>query len=94
MPTYEYRCEKCGDFEEFQGINDEPLKECPCCGGEVKRIVGRSCNFLLKGPGFYTTEHRNDKYLKRSEIDKQTNEWIDHKRKLLRDDKKTVAAGN
>ena len=56
MPIYEYKaignnhCELCQDrFEVRQGINDEPLKRCPKCGAEVRRLISRS--FLcLKGP--------------------------------------------
>ena len=30
MPTYEYRCDKCGhQFDELQSFKDEPLKVCP-----------------------------------------------------------------
>ena len=48
MPIYEYqaightRCELCKDkFEVRQGINDEPLKKCPKCGAEVKKLFSR-----------------------------------------------------
>jgi len=49
MPIYEYKavghthCELCKDkFEVRQGINDEPLKKCPKCGSEVRRLISRS----------------------------------------------------
>ena len=49
MPIYEYKaigdahCELCQDrFEVRQGMNDEPLKRCPKCGSEVKRLISRS----------------------------------------------------
>ncbi|HEX6380519.1 MAG TPA: zinc ribbon domain-containing protein, partial [Acidimicrobiia bacterium] len=30
MPTYEYRCTKCGDhLEVVQSFKDAPLTECP-----------------------------------------------------------------
>ena len=45
MPIYEYKaigkthCELCKDrFEVRQGINDEPLKKCPKCGAEVRKL--------------------------------------------------------
>ncbi len=41
MPTYEYKCEKCGHvFECYQRMTDEPLKKCPECGGRVNRLIG------------------------------------------------------
>ncbi len=40
MPTYEYKCNKCGlRFEKQQSMNDEPLSICPECKGEVQRQV-------------------------------------------------------
>jgi putative FmdB family regulatory protein len=48
MPIYEYKasgsaqCELCQNkFEVRQGINDEPLKACPKCGSEVRRLFSR-----------------------------------------------------
>ena len=49
MPIYEYKakngahCKLCkGGFEIRQGINDEPLRRCPECGGEIKRLFSRT----------------------------------------------------
>lgn len=56
MPTYLYECEKCGRFEEFQKITDDPLKECPKCEGEVRKIIG-SPGIIFKGSGFYSTDN-------------------------------------
>ena len=43
MPTYDYRCEECGnEFEEMLTIarRKEPT-ESPCeCGGEINQVVG------------------------------------------------------
>jgi putative FmdB family regulatory protein len=40
MPLYEYKCTGCEHrLVELQGINDEPLKECPQCNGELKRMI-------------------------------------------------------
>jgi len=41
MPTYEYKCTKCGHrFEIFQSMKDEPLTTCPVCKGKIKRLIG------------------------------------------------------
>ena len=54
MPVYEYECPTCEKvFEVQQKISDEALKNCPDCGGEVKKIVSMS-SFQLKGGGWYS----------------------------------------
>ena len=60
MPTYDYKCEKCGNqFEEFQSIMDEPLKKCLKCGGQVKRLIGTGAGIIFKGKGFYQTDYKD-----------------------------------
>ncbi|HZP40471.1 MAG TPA: zinc ribbon domain-containing protein [Candidatus Binatia bacterium] len=56
MPIYEYRCEKCGDFEEMQRITDPPLARCPRCRGKVRRLISNT-SFQLKGTGWYATDY-------------------------------------
>jgi putative FmdB family regulatory protein len=59
MPTYKYRCKKCGhEFEVRQRMSDNSLTECPMCGGKVRRVVG-SVGIVFKGSGFYVTDNRN-----------------------------------
>lgn len=70
MPTYEYECQKCAHrFEEFQSMNDEPLKKCPQCKGKVKRLIGAGAGFLFKGSGFYTTDYRSAGYSEKKKKD-------------------------
>lgn len=60
MPTYNYECLKCGDgFEAFQNMSDSPLKSCPKCKGEVKRLIGPGLGLIFKGSGFYATDYKN-----------------------------------
>ncbi|MCW5889634.1 MAG: zinc ribbon domain-containing protein [bacterium] len=56
MPIYEYRCEKCGDFEITQRITDDPIGKCPTCKRKVKRLIS-STSFQLKGSGWYVTDY-------------------------------------
>jgi putative FmdB family regulatory protein len=50
MPTYQYRCRKCGhEFEREQRITEEPLKRCPQCQGAVQRVITGGGGFLFKG---------------------------------------------
>lgn len=61
MPIYEYRCEKCGDFEVTQKITDNRLSRCPTCKGKVKKLISNT-SFQLKGTGWYITDYaRKDK---------------------------------
>lgn len=63
MPTYEYKCDHCGyQFEEFQSINAEPIRQCPQCHGAVKRLIGGGNGFLFRGNGFYITDYRSETY--------------------------------
>lgn len=60
MPTYKYQCTECGhQFEAFQMMSEEPLKECPQCGGSVKRLITGGAGLIFKGSGFYITDYKN-----------------------------------
>jgi len=37
-------------------MNDEPLKTCPECGGELRRIITGGTGIIFKGNGFYVTD--------------------------------------
>jgi putative FmdB family regulatory protein len=56
MPIYEYRCEKCGVFEETQRITDPALERCPTCRRKVRRLISNT-SFQLKGGGWYVTDY-------------------------------------
>ncbi len=61
MPTYEYKCLSCGHrFEVFQKMSDEPIKVCPECGGEVKKLIGTGAGLIFKGSGFYITDYKKN----------------------------------
>lgn len=63
MPTYEYKCKKCGNiFEKFQSITENPIKKCKSCDGEVYRLISKNGNFILRGSGYYSTDNRNGSY--------------------------------
>ena len=65
MPTYQYRCSECRhEFEEFQSMNDKPLKTCPVCGEKLERVISGGAGVIFKGSGFYITDHRSEKYRK------------------------------
>jgi putative FmdB family regulatory protein len=57
MPIYEYECKACGvHFDRKQGWHDEPVKQCPDCRGEVRKVM-QPVGIVFKGPGFYKTDN-------------------------------------
>jgi putative FmdB family regulatory protein len=64
MPTYEYKCDACGnEFERFQSITAVPVKRCPECGkAKVRRLIGTGAGLIFKGSGFYITDYRDKSY--------------------------------
>jgi putative FmdB family regulatory protein len=50
MPTYEYRCNRCGyAFERFQTMTAAPVATCPRCQGPVTRLIGGGSAIIRKG---------------------------------------------
>jgi putative FmdB family regulatory protein len=59
MPTYEYACRNCGShLEVVQSFSDDPLTDCPHCGGALRKVFG-SIGITFKGSGFYKTDSRS-----------------------------------
>jgi|YNPNPStandDraft_1061719.scaffolds.fasta_scaffold51797_1 putative FmdB family regulatory protein len=57
MPLYEYRCRRCRSrLEMLQRVNEQPLKTCPKCGGELERLVSPAA-IRFKGSGWYVTDY-------------------------------------
>jgi putative FmdB family regulatory protein len=71
MPTYEYKCKKCGNtFEKFQSITADSIKKCKKCDGEVYRLISKNGNFILKGSGYYSTDNRSNSFkLEKKKLD-------------------------
>lgn len=58
MPTYEYQCGTCGNrFEKYQSFSDEPVKVCPECGNEVRKVFS-AAGIIFKGSGWYINDSR------------------------------------
>jgi putative FmdB family regulatory protein len=59
MPKYEYACKSCGEhLEVVQSFHDDPLTECPACGGTLRKVFG-SIGISFRGSGFYRTDNRS-----------------------------------
>src|SRR5437660_5189663 len=73
MPTYEYQCDACDhNFDEFQSINDAPLKKCPKCKKQkLRRVFGTGAAVIFKGSGFYQTDYRSESYKSAAKADQE-----------------------
>jgi len=57
MPLYEYECFLCRQrFERIQKVSQEPVTQCPSCGGSVRRLLGVPA-LQFKGSGWYVTDY-------------------------------------
>jgi putative FmdB family regulatory protein len=71
MPSYDYICTACGhEFELFQRMSDPPERQCPRCGGRVRRKIGSGAGILFKGSGFYATDYRSPEYKAKERAEK------------------------
>src|ERR1700716_1731400 len=73
MPTYEYQCDACDhNFDDFQSINDAPLKKCPKCKRQkLRRVFGAGAAVIFKGSGFYQTDYRSESYKTAAKADQE-----------------------
>src|SRR5262249_16767686 len=73
MPTYEYHCDACEhNFDEFQSINDKPLKKGPEGGkSKLRRVFGTGAAVIFKGSGFYQTDYRSESYKSAAKADQE-----------------------
>lgn len=61
MPTYVYKCRKCGlELELVQKITDEPITVCPECKTETMKKVIQPGAFVLKGSGWFRKTPKNE----------------------------------
>lgn len=57
MPLYDYQCQRCGHrFEVRQGFHDDPVADCPRCGGPCRRLLS-PVPIIFKGSGWYVTDY-------------------------------------
>ncbi|MCF7887005.1 MAG: zinc ribbon domain-containing protein [Candidatus Omnitrophica bacterium] len=86
MPTYDYRCLKCGKiFEAFQKIADAPLKKCVYCKGKVERLISSGSGIIFKGSGFYETDYKQKNRKSNPSNNKQCKNCPDDKCGLNKD---------
>lgn len=71
MPIYEYRCQSCGHkFERIEPVSDRRERSCPQCGEMAERLISMT-SFILKGDGWYVTDHPSPERKKALEAERQ-----------------------
>jgi len=61
MPTYTYKCSKCGhtfDIMKLISKYDE-VEKCSKCKIIATRQIGKGAGVIFKGDGFYQTDYKN-----------------------------------
>lgn len=72
MPKYEYACKSCGErLEVVQSFTDDPLTECPACGGVLRKVFSAPA-ISFKGKGFYRTDNRQGRPSTESKAETKT----------------------
>jgi putative FmdB family regulatory protein len=87
MPTYSYRCPKCGhEYDKFQKISDESLAACPLCKAAGEKIITGGAGLVFKGSGFYITDYKR--------AGEKKPESSDTPKKAKKDDKKAPSSSS
>ena len=56
MPIYSYECSECGvRFDARQRFSDDPITECPECGGLTHRVP-QPVGIVFRGSGWYAKD--------------------------------------
>lgn len=60
MPTYVYKCTKCGHGQDHKMKMADPKPDCPKCSAkeEYEKQV-TAAQFQLKGTGWYQSDFKN-----------------------------------
>jgi putative FmdB family regulatory protein len=89
MPIYEYECDSCEKtFEIMQKFSDEPLRTCPECGNQLRKLISNT-SFVLKGTGWYITDYASPERKKAMEAEKKNSDKTSENKESK---KKAVAA--
>jgi putative FmdB family regulatory protein len=59
MPTYEYKCTRCGEItSEFKSMSAPRRRRCPICRCKVDLLITGGLGIVFKGEGFYVNDSR------------------------------------
>ena len=96
MPTYEYKCPKCGNkFDLFQKMTAKPAAKCPECGAKAERQISTGAGLVFKGSGFYLTDYgRAGQKARQGETAAATGEKSTGDKEKAPSDKKPATGGD
>lgn len=73
-PLYEYFCDKCKIMKEIRHrISENPEIICERCGSKMNRLISAP-SFILKGEGWYSSEHPSKSMKEGMEVEKKAKE--------------------
>jgi putative FmdB family regulatory protein len=59
LPTYEYKCTRCGELtSEFKPMSAPRRQRCPLCRSKVELQISGGLGVVFKGDGFYINDSR------------------------------------
>lgn len=94
MPTYEYKRKDGTTFEIRQGINEEPLTECPDTGQPVKRVISGGAGVVYKGDGWYVTDYKDNDRKEKAKKEKEKTSKTSAKEEKKPEKKSSSAESN
>jgi len=53
MPTYEYRCPRCGTIEISHSIAEPARSKCPLCAARITRLVSGGSGFVIDSASYW-----------------------------------------
>jgi putative FmdB family regulatory protein len=92
MPIYVYEGTKGHHREIWQGINDEPLTECPICKVPIHRIITVPGGHVMEPNGIYQPLPGIDPKTKRGREHKVTKREYEKNDRALRDEMLALGA--
>lgn len=92
MNRYDYRCNKCGDFEIEQSIKDKALTQCPHCKcKQIERLISAPYIIIPNDNTIYSLAKNNTKNVSKEQIDKYNESCVTPKKDNLTSILKKVA---
>jgi len=74
IPTYDYACEKCHIIKEIRHkMSENPEIICEECGSIMKKLISAP-SFILKGEGWYISDHPSKSRKEGIESEKKSKE--------------------
>lgn len=82
MPTYTFKCEKCGQFDIRLSVDQRNLEKCPVCSSNVIRIFKPNLNFYSFQSNWFSERRTHGKVMDLDDFEDPNFKWS----KLNQDD--------